>query len=126
VCPSLVTIGFNTGQQQLVRRNASLAHGGGGNGRTLADRRTATLTVMVGPRFEERGILEKRSEPEGWTGILYIMGREGGRSSEGRKDKIRYRCPLPILDPHFGAARGGEIRMKGECEGERGECEGER
>ena len=32
------------------------------------------------------------------------------------------RCLHPILDPHFGAARGGGCRVKGECEGERGEC----
>ena len=61
---SLVTVGFGTGKQQFVRCKcllAQLAHGGGGNGRTLVDRRRATMTVKAGPLFEEGRILEEES-----------------------------------------------------------------
>jgi hypothetical protein len=64
MCSSLVTVDFSTSKRQFVRRQvllAQLAHGGGRNGRTLADRRRATMTVKTGSLFEERRILEESS-----------------------------------------------------------------
>jgi hypothetical protein len=82
VCSSLITVGFSTSKQQFVRRLvllAQLAHGGGGNDRTLVDRRRATMTVIAGPLFEEGRILEeeKVAAREGWKGafVLHWKGR---------------------------------------------------
>jgi hypothetical protein len=76
VCSSLVTIGFSTSQQQFIGRQLLLAHGGGGNGRTLADGRMATMAVM----FEDRGTVafwRKVRSPKGLEGGgLYFIGED--------------------------------------------------
>lgn len=92
VCSSLVTIGFSTSQQQFVGRQLLLAHGGGGNGRTVADRRTATLTATAGTMCEERGILEERSQSERAGGVFwYFIGEDPGSFERGGQKVVERR-----------------------------------
>jgi hypothetical protein len=127
VCSFLVTIGFSTSQQQFVGRQLLLAHSGSGNGRTLVDRRMATMTVMTGPLFEERGILEESSQPEGAGGGFCIslgrrVGRTRGQKLVERREKAK-EGPIAVANFRlsFPALRVVEkFRMKGEYEGERG------
>jgi hypothetical protein len=133
VCSFLVTVGFSTSKQQFVLRQvplAQLAHGGGGNDRTL---------IMVGPQFEEDRILEEESShpQRAGRGVLYFMG--GGRrklrvgrtkgTKSGRKPKRRKRgngWHAANFRSSLALHAVEKFRMKDECEGERGECKGER
>jgi hypothetical protein len=83
VCSSLVTVSFSTSKQQFVRRQvllAQLAYGGGGNDRTLVDRRRAIVIAIAGPLFEGGRILEEGSlQPERvGRGVLYFIWEGGG------------------------------------------------
>ncbi len=89
---------FSTGQQQFVGRQLLLAHSGSRDGRTLADRKMATIMVVAaaGPLPEERGNLEESSQSEKAEGRFCIsFERSEDRSNEmvdsGRKTKKRKR-----------------------------------
>ena len=67
-----------------------MAHGGGGNGRTLVDRRRAIMMAMAGALFKEHRILEESSQPKrAERKDLYFIGKRKGsknQSNEGTKN----------------------------------------